>query len=72
MKMLTKVGEILEKYMGACTKGACVIVYNKYIPLNIYIYMFDNYLQTFLTTLDNYTAVLWHARIKFNYKREQQ
>lgn len=29
--------------------------------------MFDNYLQTFLTTLDNYTAVLWHARIKFNY-----
>lgn len=39
MKMLTKVGEILEKYMGGLTKGACIIVYNKYIPLNIYIYV---------------------------------
>lgn len=37
MKMLTKVGEILEKYIGNHTKGTCIIVYNKYIPLNIYI-----------------------------------
>lgn len=31
MKMLTKVGEILEKYMGNHTKSAWIIVYNKYI-----------------------------------------